>query len=128
MLRSLLTSETIFSLPFQIRATCSSPCWQVRLRAWRRLSFLDSDGEELRKYLSSQPPLTYLFISFIPLSFQMMLKHHTKAEEESEASIQGETKHDWKLYLLSPHKVESFYHKVSIRHPEQRFETVPPKS
>ena len=51
-----------------------------------------------------------------------MMKHHVKADEKLEVAIAAAEKHDWKLYLLSPHKVESFYHEVSVRKPEQRFE------
>jgi len=49
-----------------------------------------------------------------------MMKHHVKADEKLEVAIAAAEKHDWKLYLLSPHKVESFYHEVSVRKPEQR--------
>ena len=56
------------------------------------------------------------------------MKHHVKADEKLEVVNAAAEKHDWKLYLLSPHKVESFYHDVSVRKPEQRFEIFSPHS
>jgi hypothetical protein len=51
---------------------------------------------------------------------QMMMHHHHAKDEAKDAALCEE--YDWELYLLSPQKVEDFYHAVAHRHPEHKYQ------